>query len=202
MSETIRGVEFNKKLVSIQQKLKAPKDEFNDFAKFKYRSAEAIVEAVKPLLHAEGLSLIITDEVVNIGSANYVKAKAIVTDGESTLHAEAYAREEVAKKGMDTAQITGSTSSYARKYALNGLFAIDDTKDADSHDNSNHTSVSPTAKVNVDQIKNLFNIAKERSGLSEKDAVLEWFYDSVGTKLNEVKQVEYDKVIVFLKEEA
>lgn len=193
---------MNDKLVKIQQKLKAPKDAYNSFAKYNYRSAESIIEAVKPLLHAEGLSMVITDEVVNIGAFNYVQAMVVITDGENSMQAKAYAREEVTKKGMDTAQITGSTSSYARKYALSGLFAIDDNQDADAQDNTKHVTVSPTAKVNVDQIKNLFNIAKDKSGLSEKDAVLEWFYDTVGTKLNEVKQVEYDKVIAFLKEEA
>lgn len=193
---------MNEKLVKIQQKLKAPKDSYNSFAKFNYRSAESIIEAVKPLLHAEGLSMLITDEVVNIGAFNYVQATVVITDGENTMQAQAYAREEVVKKGMDSAQITGSTSSYARKYALSGLFAIDDNQDADAQDNTKHKTVSLNAKVNVDQIKALFNEAKKQSGLEEKDAVLEWFYDKVGTALNEVKQADYDGVLKFLNEEA
>ena len=123
---------ISSKLVEIQRELKAPKGQFNSFGKYNYRSCEDIVEAVKPLVHAAGLLLIITDEIVQVGDRIYVKAVAMVTDGENNMTAVAYAREPESKKGMDEAQITGATSSYARKYALNGLFAIDDTKDADT----------------------------------------------------------------------
>lgn len=138
---------MNDKLVKIQQQLKAPKSEYNSFAKFSYRSAENILEAVKPLIHELGLALTLTDEVVNIGNSNYVKALVMLTDGTDYVSASAYAREEETKKGMDAAQITGSASSYARKYALNGLFAIDDTKDADSHDNTQHETTQLVKKV-------------------------------------------------------
>jgi len=119
-----------KKLAMIQQKLKAPKNQYNDFGKYKYRSCEDILEAVKPLLD-ENTTLIISDEIVNIGERYYVKAVVLLQTDDFSASCTAYAREPESKKGMDAAQITGSTSSYARKYALNGLFCIDDTKDAD-----------------------------------------------------------------------
>lgn len=122
-------------LNKIQQELKAPKGQKNTFGNYNYRSCEDIVEAVKPLL-GEG-TLTISDEIVMFGERFYVRATATLTSGNETAFATSYAREPLEKKGMDTAQITGATSSYARKYALNGLFAIDDTKDADTQDNKN-----------------------------------------------------------------
>lgn len=119
-------------LHSIQQQLKAPKGQYNEFGKYKYRSCEDILEAIKPLLAEPKAALTITDEVVAIGTRIYVKATVTLSVGENTVCTSAYAREPENKKGMDEAQITGATSSYARKYALNGLFAIDDTKDADA----------------------------------------------------------------------
>ena len=123
---------LNKILSKIQADLKAPKGQFNNFGKYKYRNCEDIVEAVKPLLHKENVALLMSDEVVQIGSRIYVKATATILHGEASISVTAYAREAEDKKGMDDSQITGAASSYARKYALNGLFAIDDTKDADS----------------------------------------------------------------------
>lgn len=119
-----------KLLNKIQLELKAPKGQYNSFGKYYYRNCEDILEAVKPLL-GEG-TLILEDEVVNIGNHNYVKATAYLKEGEEVVSASAYAREAVDQKGMNDSQITGSTSSYARKYALNGLFCIDDTKDSDA----------------------------------------------------------------------
>ncbi|WP_299996940.1 ERF family protein [uncultured Cedecea sp.] len=127
--------EFYAKLAEIQRTLNAPKNQFNSFGKYKYRSCEDILEGVKPLLG--GLFLSISDEVVLIGNRHYVKATARITDGESTHEATALAREEESKKGMDSAQVTGATSSYARKYCLNGLFGIDDSKDADTDEHKN-----------------------------------------------------------------
>lgn len=124
------------KLVEIQKNLKAPKGQFNKFGNYKYRSCEDILEAVKPLVSQQGLIITITDEIINIGERYYVKAIAKVFDEKSEITVSALAREEEQKKGMDGAQITGAASSYARKYALNGLFAIDDTKDADTKDNT------------------------------------------------------------------
>lgn len=122
-------------LNKIQAELKAPKNQRNNFGKFNYRSCEDILEALKPLLKKYEATLNITDDIIYIGNRYYVKATAKIktADGEET--ATAFAREEETRKGMDAAQITGSASSYARKYALNGLLAIDDTKDADTRDN-------------------------------------------------------------------
>lgn len=121
-----------KKLIEIQKELKAPKGQFNKFGNYKYRSCEDILEAVKPLCAKQGVQLTVSDELVLIGERYYIKATAKVTDGSETVEVNAYAREEENKKGMDASQITGTASSYARKYALNGLFCIDDTKDADT----------------------------------------------------------------------
>lgn len=121
------------KMVTIQSSLKAPKSQRNTFAKYNYRSCEDIIEAVKPLLADHGLFMMISDKVVFHSELRcYVEATVTVTDGENTLTATASAREAVVKKGMDDSQITGATSSYARKYALNGMFGIDDTKDSDA----------------------------------------------------------------------
>jgi hypothetical protein len=116
----------------IQQNLEAPKGQYNNFGKYKYRSCEDILKAVKSLLKETKTNLILEDEIVNIGSRYYVKATAMIANLEGESFAvNAYAREEEDKKGMDGSQITGASSSYARKYALNGLFGIDDTKDSD-----------------------------------------------------------------------
>lgn len=123
------------KLVNIQAELKAPKNQVNSFGKYKYRSAEDIIEAVKPILFKYQTALLISDEIVQVADRVYVKATAMLideTNEELPVKVYGWAREEEVKKGMDAAQITGSASSYARKYALNGLFAIDDTRDADS----------------------------------------------------------------------
>lgn len=122
-------------LAKIQSLVKAPKGQFNKFGNYKYRSCEDIVEAVKLVINPLGFYLTLMDEIVLIGNRVYVKATATLSNGEQTYTATAYAREEETKKGMDGAQVTGAASSYARKYALNGLFAIDDTKDADATNN-------------------------------------------------------------------
>lgn len=119
-------------LAKLQSLIKAPKGQFNSFGKYKYRSCEDIVEAVKPIINKAGYHLTLSDEVVEAGGRVYIKATATLSDGTNTYQSTSFAREEETKKGMDAAQITGSASSYARKYALNGLFAIDDTKDSDA----------------------------------------------------------------------
>lgn len=129
-------VVLNQRVGDIQHKLKAPKGQYNSFGKYNYRSCEDILEGVKPLLKEHNLALLIDDEIVQIGERYYVKATAKITDGRECVSATAYAREPDTKKGMDESQITGATSSYARKYALNALLCIDDTKDADTMDNS------------------------------------------------------------------
>ena len=122
------------KLMNIQKELKAPKCQYNGFGKYKYRSCEDILESVKPLLEKYKVTIILTDKLEQIGERYYIRAMAILFDTESdnSIENTAYAREEETKKGMDGSQITGTSSSYARKYALNGLLLIDDTKDADT----------------------------------------------------------------------
>lgn len=123
------------KLMRIQTKIKAPKNLYNSFGKYNYRNAEAICEAVKPFLAEENCAMMISDSIIEVGGRIYVKASAELIDcdtGACIGQAEAFAREAESKKGMDESQVTGTASSYARKYALNGLFLLDDTKDADS----------------------------------------------------------------------
>ena len=121
------------KLSKIQSKLKAPKSQRNTFGNYNYRNCEDIMEAAKPLLNEQGLSLVVGDDIVMVANRIYVKAIATLSDGTNTIQTSALAREAEFQKGMSDSQLTGSASSYARKYALNGLFAIDDTKDSD-HD--------------------------------------------------------------------
>lgn len=127
--------EINKKLMVVQQQLKAPKSQYNEFNKFNYRNAEDILEAVKPLLASQGLTLVLSDQMEYIGNRYYIKATATLSDGEDTITSTAYAREDESRAGMSDSQVTGCSSSYARKYCLNGLFCIDDGKDSDSFDN-------------------------------------------------------------------
>lgn len=128
-----------KELIAIQSELKAPKSQFNKFGGYKYRKAEDILEAVKPLLAKQKCTLIITDDVVLIGNRIYVKATATIKNEKGEFETTTgWAREEETKKGMDGSQITGASSSYARKYALNGLFAIDDNADSDTTNDGQH----------------------------------------------------------------
>lgn len=131
-------------LSHIQVELKAPKNLYNSFGRYKYRNAESILEAAKPLCAKHGCTLTVSDEVILIGSRYYIKATATVQDKDgNAASATALAREDETKKGMDGAQITGTSSSYARKYALNGLFCIDDTKDPDTNEYHNQTTEDP-----------------------------------------------------------
>lgn len=130
------NMNIREKLMKIQVELKAPKNLYNSFGKYKYRNAEGIQEAVKPFLDKYGVYLTLSDDVIELGGNTYVKSYARITDCETGEYIEStgYARESDDKKGMDSAQITGSTSSYARKYALNGLLLLDDTKDVDTEE--------------------------------------------------------------------
>lgn len=145
------------KLSTIQTKLIAPKNQHNSYGKYYYRSCEDILEGLKPHLEETKTAVTINDEVVLIGERYYIKATATLHDCESdkSVSNTAYAREELTKKGMDASQITGSTSSYARKYALNGLFCIDDVKDADTRDNRQKEAVEQ-AKAE-EEVQNLEN---------------------------------------------
>jgi len=128
--------QFIQKIIKIQSELKAPKSQYNSFAKFNYRSCEDILEAVKPLCAKYGLLLTIKDDIILIGTRTYVKSTCSITDSLNSISVTAYAREAETKKGMDDAQISGACSSYSKKYCLGNLFLIDDTKDGDSYDNS------------------------------------------------------------------
>lgn len=167
-----------KKLLSVQTELKAPKNQFNTFGKYNYRSAEDILEAVKPLLDKHKVALVIKDKIEVLGDRFYIQATATLYDTETgeSIEATALAREPIVKKGMDDSQITGATSSYARKYALNGLFAIDDNKDGDTtnqHGNGDvkQSSVPIPLKTNDKQNELISRIAIL---CSEKNLSPEW----------------------------
>ena len=141
-----------KELISIQSELKAPKSQYNKFGGYKYRKAEDILEAVKPLLAKQKCTLIITDDVVLIGNRIYVKATATIKNEKGECETTTgWAREEETKKGMDGSQITGASSSYARKYALNGLFAIDDNADSDTTNDGQHQASQQQAQTQTRQ---------------------------------------------------
>lgn len=148
------------KLTEVQNELKAPKSKYNSFGKYNYRSCEDILEAVKPILKAKRLAMTVKDDVFNIGDRFYIMATVTVFDCESEekVTTTAYAREDADKKGMDGSQITGSSSSYARKYALNGMFAIDDTKDADgwnTHDKDRTVEKKEAERATEEQVAKL-----------------------------------------------
>ena len=148
------------KLTEVQNELKAPKSKYNSFGKYNYRSCEDILEAVKPILKAKRLAMTVKDDVFNIGDRFYIMATVTVFDCESDekVTTTAYAREDADKKGMDGSQITGSSSSYARKYALNGMFAIDDTKDADgwnTHDKDRTVEKKEAERATEEQVAKL-----------------------------------------------
>lgn len=158
------------KLIKIQSELKAPKSQRNSFGNYNYRNAEDILEALKPLLLENGCTLTLTDSIEFIGNRYYVKATATIFDGKDFKQVSSYAREEESKKGMDGSQITGASSSYARKYALNGLFLIDDTKDSDATNNHNkednsgdNTNTPPKQKLMI----NTTNFTKAKQYLKD-----------------------------------
>lgn len=160
-----------KELVTIQQKLKAPKGQFNNFGNYKYRSCEDILESVKPVLAEAKCSLTLSDEIVLVGNRIYVKATATLTNdkGETNV-VTAFAREEETKKGMDGSQITGASSSYARKYALNGLFCIDDTKDSDATNTHDKENTQQSTKTPVSAAP-LFTGAQLKKAIADMLAV-------------------------------
>lgn len=183
-------MEFIEKIVAIQSELKAPKGQYNSFGKYNYRSCEDILEGVKPLLTKHGLVLTIQDSIDLIGDRFYVKATATITDGKEQLSTSAYARESLDKKGMDASQVTGATSSYARKYALNGLLAIDDTKDADTMDNS-----KKPIQQTQETVYN-WNSLKARAvqgGISEEELVHYVAETFKASKPSELKQEHYQQ---------
>lgn len=168
--------ELNAKLVKIQHELKAPKDQHNGFGNYNYRSLENILESVKPLLAEAGLSIIIGDDMVEVGGKVYVKATATISNGKESISNTAYAREDESKKGMSDPQITGACSSYARKYAAQGLFAIDDSKDPDSESYQRRGGKeSATTPVMCDLChKPIKSMAKRGGGEMSPEAVAKW----------------------------
>ena len=173
MPEKVKTI--HEKLLRIQSELKAPKNQYNNFGKFKYRSCEDILEAIKPLLEKTGLVIIFTDEIVPVDLRCYVKTTAKLTDGMDEVCSVSYAREPLAKKGMDEMQISGAAGSYARKYALNGLFLIDDSKDSDVPDEP-----KPKDKVNDIVGKAFFEFQKAHQSYLEEHS---------GTRLSKDKFV-------------
>ena len=149
--KSINDMTFIQKVNFIQCNLNAPKNMYNSFGKYNYRNLEGIFEGLKPLSLVTGLVTTVSDEMVMIGDRIYVKATATITDGDNSLSVTRYAREDAVKKGMDLSQLTGSCSSYAGKYACNGLFLIDDTVDADGMDNSNSSKPQSKSKPNPTQ---------------------------------------------------
>lgn len=174
-----------KELIAIQSELKAPKGQFNSFGKYKYRSAEDILEALKPILAKYECFVILSDQISLIGDRYYVIATATIwnKDGKS-VSVTGIAREEDSKKGMDGSQITGTASSYARKYALNGLFAIDDTKDADTDEYAKKVQQAPQQPAKKQ--KGVFSLARlEADG--KVDGLLQWLLDKEDTAVLEGK---------------
>ena len=178
------------KLMNVQNELKVPKNNTNTFGNYKFRNAEDILEALKPLLKKYNATVIITDDVVTTGDRYYIKAtvKFIDTETGETIETSALAREEENKNGMDSSQITGSTSSYARKYALNGLFAIDDTKDSDT--TNKHLKDEPT--LSDAQIKRLYTISN-KAGYSA-DKVKNMIKQKYNKEIKQMNRSEYDNV--------
>ena len=181
------------KLSKIQKELKAPKNQFNSFGKYPYRSCEDILEAVKPLLN--GAVLTLSDEVVEVGGRIYVKATARFIDGDFSLFTTAYAREPEDRKGMDASQITGTASSYSRKYCLNGMFLIDDTKDADTMDNTRKAPVkaTPAPQAPVEDIQDFIS-PEQLKAVDDLLNRLSLNRENLGTWLKETGRMGVDDV--------
>lgn len=186
-------------LTKIQSELKAPKNQYNKFGNYHYRSAEDILEAVKPLLSKYNAELTICDEICEIGDRIYVKAVCKYREGNDEVTVNAYAREPENKKGMDESQITGTASSYARKYALNGLFLIDDTKDADTNEYSKQSKGQPP--VYEDPLKTLNNLILQYNKLSSKPIPIENLCARYGVKtINELSAENVQSAINGMQE--
>lgn len=185
------------KLQKIQYEMKAPKNLYNKFGNYKYRNAEGILEAFKPFGEKYKVALVLDDEIVNIGDRYYIKATATIYDieKEESVRNSAYARESFDKKGMDDSQITGTASSYARKYALNGLFLLDDTKDADTDEFHEEIDKKPAPKkATAEQVKEIKELTPDEVTLN---AMLKYF----GVKtLADLTEEQANKAIARRKE--
>ena len=161
-----------KELLQIQSELKAPKGQFNAYGKYKYRSCEDILEAVKPILKKNNCTLLLSDSLIYVGERYYIKATATLVNVEGkSVSTEAYAREEETKKGMDASQITGASSSYARKYALNGLLCIDDNKDSDTTNTGDNAPAAPAKASKEDNAEVEMAIAEINAAKSKEELV-------------------------------
>ena len=161
-----------KELLQIQSELKAPKGQFNAYGKYKYRSCEDILEAVKPILKKNNCTLLLSDSLIYVGERYYIKATATLVNAEGkSVSTEAYAREEETKKGMDASQITGASSSYARKYALNGLLCIDDNKDSDTTNTGDNAPAAP-AKASKEDSAEVEKAIAEINAAKSKDELI------------------------------
>lgn len=194
-------MKITEQLRTVQVALKAPKGQRNTFGNYNYRSCEDILEAVKPLLSKEKLTLMLDDSVESIGERVYIKATAVLEndDGEQVEN-HAYAREAETKKGMDDSQITGTASSYARKYALNGLFLIDDTKDADTDSYQQQTTMRPPKLITKAQTEELLSLCAElKWPANEMLKYLSKKYpDSAPKKIEEITYPEYSALATML----
>lgn len=180
-------------LSKIQRELKVGKSHKNDFGKYNYRNCSDILEAVKPLL-PQGYAVTLQDDLVLIGNRYYVRATATLFTTEAATKSQAYAREEEVKKGMDGSQITGAASSYARKYALNGLFAIDDTADADSMNNS---EPAPPPMITPDQVNHICTL------IEQTQTDMETFCKAMKVKvLGDMDSVAYNRAVELLNRKA
>ena len=198
------------KLLKIQGSLKAPKGQYNGFGKYKYRSCEDILEALKPLLVENKAVVTINDSLVQVGERYYVQAVATLTDVEDgkQVSVMAYAREALSKKGMDESQVTGATSSYARKYALNGLFAIDDNKDMDYMqgqytseygDDRGQIRQAKPKQGNEEEIKHMFNLARE-AGIKPAKIAEKMMIDFKKSKTADLTSDEIKQLIAWISQ--
>lgn len=200
---------FESRLIAAQNELKAPKGQWNDFSKFKYRSAEDVLEAVKPINTKYNLLLTLSDKPIAVGDRIYIEATATLTDAADQTNqiiVTAYAREAISKKGMDDSQITGTASSYARKYALNGLYLIDDTKDADTNEYKTQQDNAPRQQNynnqynaqnqgynQPQQTKMPDNFTQNRIDINERLSVLAQRKNTTTQKLNDWILVKTNK---------
>ena len=187
---------FQQRLINVQSRLKAPKSQYNSFGKYAYRNQEDILEAVKPLLADNGLTMTISDDIIGVGELMIVRAVVKVTDGTDSIESSASAGIDTNRKGMDIAQSFGASSSYARKYALNGMFLIDDTKDADATNTHGKDAAvaTPAAKPQVkgdDMFQKAIDSMKEKGTKEQYDKIIA----AIGVQLSEAQRNALSKFI-------
>ena len=192
----MKELTFQQRLINVQSRLKAPKSQYNSFGKYAYRNQEDILEAVKPLLADNGLTMTISDEIIGVGELMIVRAVVKVTDGVDSTEVSACAGIDTNRKGMDIAQSFGASSSYARKYALNGTFLIDDTKDADATNTHGKDAAvaTPAAKPQIkgdDMFQKAIDSMKEKGTKEQYDKIVA----AIGTQLSESQRNALSKFI-------